>query len=377
MVDFLSASLKDGTINAEDKDSVDIAQACIADIFHVNPSDSAQMKEAIGNQSLLQIYSVYDKIKGSSAASASKSNGAKAAPSTTSTDGGSTKGSTNEEAEKFKSQGNEAMKKKEFPAAIDAYTKAMNISPSNPVYLSNRAAAYSGAGQHAEASDDAEMAVATDPKFTKAWSRLGYARLGLGDAKGSVEAYEKGIEYEGNGGSEIMKKALTAAKQKLAAEEAEHDEDEDAVDEGAKGVGQQASGMPDLSALAGMFGGGRGGGGGGMPGMYPPAPSDIITKMTISLDMSTIMNNPMFANMAQKVMADPSALQGLMNNPQLRNLANQFGGGGANNNDNAGAQGGASSGGGGMPDLASMMNDPSLQEMAKKFLGGQGRGGGA
>jgi small glutamine-rich tetratricopeptide repeat-containing protein alpha len=89
------------------------------------------------------------------------------------------------------------------------------------------------------------------------------------------------------------------------------------------------------------------------------------------------MNNPMFANMAQKVMADPSALQGLMNNPQLRNLANQFGGGGANNNNNAGAQGGASSGGGGMPDLASMMNDPSLQEMAKKFMGGQGRGGGA
>jgi len=282
MIDFLSASLKDGTINAEDKDSVDIAQACIADIFHVNPSDNAQMKEAIGNQSLLQIYSVYDKIKGSSAASASKSYGAKAAPSTTSTDSGSATGSTNEEAEKFKSQGNEAMKKKDFPAAIDAYTKALNISPSNPVYLSNRAAAYSGAGQHAEASDDAEMAVATDPKFTKAWSRLGYARLGLGDAKGSVEAYEKGIEYEGNGGSEIMKKALAAAKQKLAAEEAEHDEDEDAVDEGAKGAGQQAGGMPDLSALAGMFGGGRGGGGGGMPGMYPPAPSHGVKKLTNS-----------------------------------------------------------------------------------------------
>lgn len=378
MVDFLSASLKDGTINAEDKDSVDIAQACIADIFHVNLSDSAQMKEAVGNQSLLQIYSVYDKIKGSSAASASKSSGAKAAPSSTSTDSGSAKGSTNEEAEKFKSQGNEAMKKKDFSAAIDAYTKALNISPSNPIYLSNRAAAHSGAGQHAEASDDAEMAVATDPKFTKAWSRLGYARLGLGDSKGSVEAYEKGIEYEGNGGSEIMKKALAAAKQKLAAEEAEPDDDEDAVDEGTKGVGQQAGGMPDLSALAGMFGGGRGGGGGGMPGMYPLAPANNTAKLTISLDMSTIMNNPMFANMAQKVMADPSALQGLMNNPQLRNLANQFGGGGAaNNNNDAGAQGGSSTGGGGMPDLASMMNDPSLQEMAKKFMGGQGRGGGA
>ena len=217
------------------------------------------MKEAIGNQSLLEIYSVYDKLrnqpKGPSSTSTSSKDGASPA-----------KGGPSEEAEKFKSQGNEAMKRKDYPAAIDAYTKALNISPLNPVYLSNRAAAYSGAGQHAQASTDAEIAVATDPTFTKAWSRLGYARLGLGDAKGSVEAYEKGIEYEGNGGSEIMKKALAAAKQKLAAEDGEPDNEGDAVEESARGAGQQAGGMPDLSALAGMFGGGRGGGGGGMPG---------------------------------------------------------------------------------------------------------------
>ena len=219
------------------------------------------MKEAIGNQSLLEIYSVYDKLK-------NQSKGPSSTSTSSSKDGASSaKGATSEEAEKFKSQGNEAMKRKDYPAAIDAYTKALNISPLNPVYLSNRAAAYSGAGQHAQASTDAELAVATDPTFTKAWSRLGYARLGLGDAKGSVEAYEKGIEYEGNGGSEIMKKALAAAKQKLAAEEEEPDNEGDAVEESARGPGQQAGGMPDLSALAGMFGGGRGGGGGGMPGM--------------------------------------------------------------------------------------------------------------
>lgn len=164
------------------------------------------------------------------------------------------------------------MRKRDYPSAIDAYTKALNIAPLNPVYLSNRAAAYSAAGQHAQASTDAELAVATDPKFTKAWSRLGYARLGLGDAKGSVEAYEKGIEYEGNGGSELMKKALATARQKLAAEEAGGEEDGDAAVEGTKGAGGQAGGMPDLSSLAGMFGGGRGGGGGGMPGMPPLFP---------------------------------------------------------------------------------------------------------
>lgn len=227
------------------------------------------MDAAIGNQNLLQIYSVYDKLKGTSAPSA-KAPSAGASTSSTTGGAGANASGTSAESEKFKSAGNEAMKSKNYTTAIESYSKALNFFPLNPVYLSNRAAAYSGAGQHAQASTDAEVAVANDPSFTKAWSRLGYARLGLGDAKGSVEAYEKGIEYEGNGGSEIMKKALAAAKQKLAAQEAEgkdDDEEEDAVEGTARGTGGQAGGMPDLSALAGMFGGGGGGGGGGMPGM--------------------------------------------------------------------------------------------------------------
>ena len=53
----------------------------------------------------------------------------------------------------------------------------------------------------------------------------------------------------------------------------------------------------------------------------------------------------MFANMAQKVMSNPEALQGLMNNPQLRNLASQFGGGGGGSSSGEGGQGGAGGGG--------------------------------
>ena len=74
------------------------------------------------------------------------------------------------------------------------------------------------------------------------------------------------------------------------------------------------------------------------------------------------MNNPMFASMAQNLMSNPEAMQGLMNNPQLRGLAERFGGGGGGGaGAGAGGQGGA--GGGGMPDLASLMNDPSIAEM--------------
>lgn len=317
------------------------------------------MADAIGSQSLLSIYGVYEKLKGKSTASTSGASSAtEARPSTPTAKDGKGVSATTPESEKYKSEGNAAMAKKDHKAAIDLYSKAIAISPMNPIYLSNRAAAYSASHKHAEACTDAEMAVAADPKYTKAWSRLGLARFVLGDAKGSMEAYAKGIEYEGNGGSEAMKKGYKTAKDKV--EELEREKEASGLDEGvddgpagtARGAGGGgAGGMPDLSALAGMMGGG-GGGRGGMP------------------DMSAIMNNPMFASMAQNLMSNPDTLQGLMNNPQLRSMAEQFGiggGGGGGGAPGAGAGAGAGAGrgggGGGMPDLASLMNDPNVAEM--------------
>lgn len=359
IIDFLSSSLKDGTLTPEDSESIEIATSCIADTYHVDPTNKAHMNDAIGSQSLLSIYGVYEKLKGKSTASTTGTSSATADRPATKDAGAPS--ATNPESETFKSQGNAAMARKDHNAAIDLYSKAIAISPTNPIYLSNRAAAYSASHQHAEACRDAEMAVAADPKYTKAWSRLGLARFVLGDAKGSMEAYGKGIEYEGNGGSEAMKKGFKTAKEKVEELERESEADgmADEVDEApgaSRGGGGAGGGMPDLSALAGMMGGGGGGGGGGgMP------------------DMSAIMNNPMFASMAQNLMSNPDALQGLMNNPQLRGMAERFGiGGGAGADAGAGAGAGAGVGagagrgagaGGGMPDLASMMQDPSIAEM--------------
>lgn len=63
-------------------------------------------------------------------------------------------------------------------------------------------------------------------------------------------------------------------------------------------------GLPDLSQLAGLFGGGAGGGG-GMP------------------DLQTLMNNPMLMNMASQ-MAQSGAFDSLMNNPRMREMAQQM-----------------------------------------------------
>lgn len=353
VIDFLNTSLKDGTVDASDAESIEIATNCIAESFHVDANDHAAVQEALGGQNLLSIYGVYEKLKGRSTASTQGSSSAKEgrpASPVVPKPGEPLKGATNDESEKLKGQGNAAMQKKDYKTAVDCYTQALEIAPLNPIYLSNRAAAYSNLGQHEFAKNDAELATATDPKYTKAWSRLGLALYALGDARGSMEAYQKGIDSEGNGGSDAMKRGYETAKKRV--EEEEGDDELESARSGPGAGGAGGGGLPDLGALAGMFGGGGGGGGGGgMP------------------DIAGLMNNPMMRQMAQNLMSNPEMMNNLMNNPQLRNMASQFGGGGGG--------GGAGGGGGGMPDMSQLMNDPNIAEMARNFMGGMGGAGGA
>lgn len=294
------------------------------------------MADALGSQSLLNIYSVYEKLKGKSGPSATGSSSASEAQPATPATKPAAAPAVNPEAEKLKSAGNAAMQQKDYKTAIAKYTEAISYSPTNPIYLSNRAAAYSASGDHKSAAADAEIAVAADPKYTKAWSRLGLAKFAMGDARGSAEAYQKGIEYEGNGGSDAMKRGLETAQKEVARmEEAEQDMPQTDVDDASStGRGAPGGGMPDLASLAGMFGGGGGGapggGGGGMP------------------DLAGLMSNPMFAGMARNLMSNPEALSGIMNNPRIQEMMGGMGRGG---------------GGGGMPDMSqiqSMMQDPTI-----------------
>jgi small glutamine-rich tetratricopeptide repeat-containing protein alpha len=315
-----------------------VAQQCIADSFDVDMNDEAAMKDALGGQNLLSIYGVYEKLKGKSTATpATPAPGSTSAPRTatpaTAAAGAAPSAEQKLEAENLKGQGNTAMQKKDYPTAIDLYGQALKIDSKNPIYLSNRAAAYSASSKHMEAAVDAEVAVAADPKYTKAWSRLGLARFALGDAKGSMEAYKKGIDFEGNGGSPAMKRGYETAKKRVEDEEASGITEDD-VGASPRGPAAGAGGMPDLSGLTSMLGGGGGGGG---------------------PDLGALLNNPMFANMAQNLMSNPDMMSNIMNNPQLRQMADQFGGGGA---------GGQGDEAGGRPDISSLLQDPSIAEMS-------------
>lgn len=343
VIDFLNTSTTDGTIPSDEADSIDVAKQIIAEAFKVNPEDKAAMTDALAGQSLLSIYSVFEKMKGRTAAAKSAASASPSAPipptsapAPTPSSGPTEAQEAEAEAEAFKGQGNSAMAKKDYPSAIDFYTRALALTPGNPIFLSNRAAAYSASHQHQKAAEDAQAAVEADSKYSKAWSRLGLAKFALGDTRGAMLAYERGMEVEVEGGktaSEAMKRGYDTAKRRLAEEEGEDTAMSSSPPPSDRGFGGGAGGMPDLSSLAGMFGGG-GGGGGGMP------------------DLGSLLNNPMVAQMAQNLMKNPDLVGKMMNNPKMKEMMDGVGGGG------------------GLPDMSKLMSDPSIAEMAKSFMGG-------
>ncbi|XP_020888803.1 TPR repeat-containing thioredoxin TTL2 [Arabidopsis lyrata subsp. lyrata] len=86
-------------------------------------------------------------------------------------------GSNPEEVKRF---GNEMFKKGCFTEALKLYDRAIELSPSNATYHSNRAAALSSLGQIGEAVNECEMAIKLDPKFARAHHRLASLLLRLG-----------------------------------------------------------------------------------------------------------------------------------------------------------------------------------------------------
>lgn len=329
VIDFLETAVKDKQISEDYVDSMDVAIECVADAFGVDKANAASIKSKMGGQPLLDFINK----AGLGASDTPAAPVSVLTPSTTAVDD-----DTRTKADALKIEGNKAMSARDFDTAVAKYSAAIDLDPSNVVYLLNRAAAYSLLGKHSDAIADAEKAIELDAGFSKAYSRLGLAKYASGDAQGAMEAYERGLKTEGDAKLDAMAKGYETAKKRVA-EELEKLLDTLAPASGssersAPGAGAGAGGMPDFSS---MFGGGAGG---GMP------------------SLADMMLNPQVMQAAQEMMLNPAALQNLMLNPAVRQMALNFGLGG---------------GEGGAPDLSNLMNNPMLQQ----FMGGMGGAGGA
>lgn len=324
IIDFLKSSLKNGNVPEDNKDSIDFAIESITEAFAVESSQIDTVKAMFGNKSLNELISQSESLESERKPVAESTQSVPVHVDESDEE-------TKEKAEALKLQGNKAMASKDFETAIAKYTEAINLIPTNVVYLSNRAAAYSSSRQHEKALEDANRATEVEPTYAKGWSRLGLAKYALGDAKGALEAYEQGLKVEGATPSDAMKRGYETAKKKvednlMSSLDSSKKEAPGSTD--SNGPAGGAGGLPDFSQFANMFGGE--GGMGGLAGL---------------------MNNPQIMEAASKMMQDPNALSNLMSNPRVKQMAESMG-----------LNGG----------LDDMMNNPMLQNMAKNFMGGNG-----
>jgi stress-induced-phosphoprotein 1 len=75
----------------------------------------------------------------------------------------------------YKDQGNEAFKQKDYNAAIEFYSKALENTPTDHTIIGNRAAAFHNLGKYQEALTDAEKCIEIKPDWSKGFQRKAMA----------------------------------------------------------------------------------------------------------------------------------------------------------------------------------------------------------
>jgi tetratricopeptide (TPR) repeat protein len=98
------------------------------------------------------------------------------------------------EADKAKEEGNNAFKKKDYSVAIDLYSRAISIDPTNAAYFLNRCMSFIEIQKFEEALSDANMAIQLKPDYFKAYNKKVLALISMGrfdEAVIAIDEYEK------------------------------------------------------------------------------------------------------------------------------------------------------------------------------------------
>jgi len=320
IIEFLSKSLQDGTVKQDDKEGLEVAIQCIGEAFGVDPSGKEQSERLSTKPATLEsVFDLFLKTRDKIALAS----GPPKPPSFTAEDKAN--------AEKLKQKGNTLMSGKKYDEAIQSYTEAINLDPTNPVYYSNRAAAHSSKSDHLLAIGDAEKAIEVDPSYVKAYHRLGHANYSLENYKEAAASFQRGLDVEP--GNSSLASALSNAEARLKESEPPSDTQSTGSTQPEAGAGGV-----DLRKMADMFRGMPGGGseeGGGNP------------------DIAQLINNPMIAQMAQQFAAN-GGLEKIMGNPSVAAMFNRV------------------QAGGGMPSMSELLSDPGLRDLASEFGGSAG-----
>ncbi|KAJ1489206.1 hypothetical protein T484DRAFT_1562034, partial [Baffinella frigidus] len=88
--------------------------------------------------------------------------------------------------------GNAAFQAQNYETAAEWFTKGIAVDGANHVFFSNRSAALAGLKKYGEALADADRCISLKPDWGKGYARRGYARAGIGDIAGALQAYRQG-----------------------------------------------------------------------------------------------------------------------------------------------------------------------------------------
>lgn len=116
------------------------------------------------------------------------------------------------ESEHLKNEGNRLMKEEKYQEALQMYTRAINIDPRNPIFYCNRAAAWIRLGDYDKSISDANQSLRYNPRYSKAFVRLGDTYYRMNKFREAANEYQKAIEIEPE--NEDYKNKLTMAMQR-------------------------------------------------------------------------------------------------------------------------------------------------------------------
>ncbi|KAI9358603.1 hypothetical protein DFJ73DRAFT_145179 [Zopfochytrium polystomum] len=287
--DFLSASIKNGTIKDDDIEGMEVAIQCIGEAFGFDYSNEALAAElSVKPATLATIFDAFINTQTKTGSSAKKESPEVA----------------KEKAEALKAAGNKLMASHQYKDAIKKYSEAIAIDSSNATYYSNRAAAYSQDGDHAKAVEDAKQAIEVDPDFSKAYSRMGHAYFCLGNYGDAIEVYERGLRLDPS--NQSIKQSLSAAKERLREGEADS---ASTSTRGTNGSGDYVGGM-DLSSM-----------------LSNPSFMSAASQLMSNPAVSSLLSSPAISQMAQNLMANPEQLQNIMGNSDIARMAASVAGG--------------------------------------------------
>ncbi|KAJ3446896.1 tpr repeat containing protein [Anaeramoeba flamelloides] len=105
----------------------------------------------------------------------------------------------------LKQKGNEKFKAGDYASAIDFYTQAIKITPTNHLLYSNRSLCYGKMGQTEKSLKDAERCIQLEPNFGKGHYRLGASLLLLQRYEEALEAFQISLKLDPNNSLFIQK----------------------------------------------------------------------------------------------------------------------------------------------------------------------------